>query len=288
MTNNSDGLTPTVRPQLGVGFGRVLPAPFGFDDCFGRDVGNGYFSIPNLIGKLIPDEVSFEVYFKNSAIQNNFFQIGGALNELDGFNMGSSNNNSMSLGTGAGSGYGYGGLNMLVDGSIVQHVLGTWSRNIDGAGKGAIYKDGGTGGHPLTGLTAPINGRTSAIGSDGKCGEPIMISRAVFGIGAYGYNPNTYLSTGKWDEFRMYRKCLTASDALLNWNAGIGNNPSNTEHLVFWYKFQSFEMLDFSELQDGSDIRLGMRDHSGNNNHAQPTGGLDTDPLSSGYVLKPF
>jgi len=114
-----------------------------------------------------------------------------------------------------------------------------------------------------------------------------MISRAVIGIGAYGYNWNLYHSTGKWDEFRMYKRCLTKAEAARHWNNGRGDNPSNTEDLVFWFRFQEFEMLDFSVTQDGSDLRLGIRDYSGNKNHAFPIG-MDTNPNSPGYVLKPF
>jgi len=91
MTNNSDGLSPTLRPQLGVGWNRALPTPFGFDNGFEGN-GSGYFVIPRLIGTMVPNDVTFEVYFKNTkaAIQNNFFQIGGDFSTANplGFNMG--------------------------------------------------------------------------------------------------------------------------------------------------------------------------------------------------------
>lgn len=89
------------------------------------------------------------------------------------------------------------------------------------------------------------------------------------------------------DEFRLYNKIISHDQFLSNYNNGIGNNPFETEDLMVWYKFEQFENLDFSVLQDGSDIRLGLKDFSGKANHAQPFN-MITDSTSDSYVLKPF
>jgi hypothetical protein len=89
------------------------------------------------------------------------------------------------------------------------------------------------------------------------------------------------------DEFRIYKKLITSEQFNMDYNAGVCNNPFETESLLVWYKFEAFELLDFSDLQDGSDIRIGIRDHSGNNYHAQPFS-MDTNPASPNYVLKAF
>jgi hypothetical protein len=90
------------------------------------------------------------------------------------------------------------------------------------------------------------------------------------------------------DEFRFYDISITDQELLTNYNAGIGNNPSITEHLQVWYQFEQFETLDMSVAQDGSSMHLGMRDMSGKNNHGLPSSGMNTTSSSGGYVLQPF
>ena len=89
------------------------------------------------------------------------------------------------------------------------------------------------------------------------------------------------------DEYRMYSEALTDIDIVTNYNDGIGNNPVKTETLFVWYIFERFETIDFSKLQDGSDMHIGMRDQSGKNNHAQSVN-LDININSPTYVIKPF
>ncbi len=77
-------------------------------------------------------------------------------------------------------------------------------------------------------------------------------------------------------------------EAAINFNSGTGNNPSETEHLVCWFQFEEFETLDFSSEQNDSNMQLGIRDMSGNNNHLLPVGGIITDANAPGYVLQRF
>lgn len=89
------------------------------------------------------------------------------------------------------------------------------------------------------------------------------------------------------DEFRFYDATLSEAQILSNYNSGIGANPCVTEFLKVWFQFEQFEMLDFSALQDGSDVQLGIKDMSNHHNHGMPIN-LDTNLMSPTYVLKPF
>ena len=101
--------------------------------------------------------------------------------------------------------------------------------------------------------------------------------------GAYTQQPirevNVYKSIVKYcgtlpiDEFRLYNRAISDVEIVTNYNNGVGYNASITEDLLFWYKFEKYENLDFSVLQDGSDLITGIRDISGKNNHALPQGG---------------
>jgi hypothetical protein len=80
---------------------------------------------------------------------------------------------------------------------------------------------------------------------------------------------------------------LTLNELVQNDNNGAGNNPLTTENLFAWYQFEKFETLDFSALQGNSDLREGIRDMSGNFNHIC-NNGVESNPVSPTYVLKPF
>ncbi len=78
------------------------------------------------------------------------------------------------------------------------------------------------------------------------------------------------------------------SEIVTNYNSGIGNNPSRTEGLFLWFKFDQLETLDFSLAQDGSNMQLGIRDISGHDNHGLINGTMDTNPVSPTFVLQPI
>ena len=247
MTNNSDGLTPTLRSQLGVGWNRALPAPFGFDNCFQGDGSNDFFTVPNLLGKSFPYEFCIEwwmiahnyygadyITFKDT-VSNKSVHVGGFNSSIE-------------------TGYsGYTGANSIVEGN--KYFL-----NINYGSITDIY----------------INNVIRDSSSNTSYGPSLVFNLVkLFPIAS------------KFDEFKIYKRKLTKSEISSNYNNGVGNNPSETENILLWYKFQEFEMLDFSPAQDGSDIQLGIRDYSGNNNHALPQN-MITDPSDPNYVLKPF
>ncbi len=113
------------------------------------------------------------------------------------------------------------------------------------------------------------------------------VNLTITGAALCGQIDGGNCTTTKIDEMRFYNRKLSIDELVLNDNGGTGNNPSTTENLFAWYQVEKFETLDFSALQDNSDLRLGIRDMSGKNNHAQPFN-LDTNVTSSTYVLKPF
>ena len=265
MTNNSDGLTPTLRPQLGVGWNRALPAPFGFDNGIVPDGINDYLSVPNNQSNPLPLSGSIEFWTKDS-------------NYRVGFNF-RDNVNSLTFGLNGfpnnGGSVLFGNLNNFqvnpygsLGGSSVWNVTGLyhWVVAWDMSARLLhLYKN--------TALT------TTTISGG-------ALTQTGYDVLQIGNSSISYFNY-KMDELRIYRKMLSKAEVLLNYNSGAGENPCETEFLTHWYKFEQFENLDFSALQDNSDIRLGIRDLSGNNNHAQPVN-MDTNPASPTYVLQPF
>lgn len=247
MQSNSDGLSPGLKPFLGVGHNRALPAPFGFDNGF-QGVGTGtYFTIPNMIGKSFPDEICFEWWFKVASYSSQrFVYFNNTVNDksisIDGYNGAIQTTN-----------YGFSGNNSILDGN-------TYLINVN---YGPI-------------IQTYINGLLRSTDNNNNFNSGLTFNQIrILNI------------PSKFDEFKIYNRKLSSSEIILNYNDGNGNNPCVTEHLLLWYRFEKFELLDFSPLQDGSDIHLGIRDFSGKNNHALPFN-MDTDPASPTYVLKPF
>lgn len=268
MTSNSDGLTPTLRPQLGVGWNRALPAPFGFDNCLRPDGVNDYLVVPRLAGTTINGNLTFECWIDFLGTVTTFGLLRGVSTGLEVFitiNYGGGANATLippSSGLGSGTSFPVSAFNASGKNHLVICVF---------SNKIILYINGGTLGGGLT-VETPTFGTFSSVVSSFR---PLS-SQSVDAIRAF-----------KFDEYRMYNRVVTSSEVLLNFNNGMGENPCVTEPLLIWYKFQEFENLDFSALQDNSDIRLGMRDLSGKNNHAQPIN-MDTNPASPNYVLKPF
>lgn len=265
MTNNSDGLTPTLKAQLGVGFNRALPAAFGFDNGLFPDGINDYLSIPTMQNKTFSNDSNAIEFWMN-------FQYSGGLAYC--LTLTNSSESKVMAINSTGSSIavlyiaaGQTPLNYLIDSLGKKHIV-------------MNYFDGK--------LELYINGELKSTTI-----HPAFYKMSDFSQNCYigcrkdlSSNPAFFLKN-PIDELRFYKKSLTPSQVYSNYNAGIGNNPSETENLIFWYGFQNFESLDFSTLQDNSDLRLGVRDFSGNNNHAQPIN-CDTNPASPGYVLKPF
>ncbi|HWD89920.1 MAG TPA: LamG-like jellyroll fold domain-containing protein [Mucilaginibacter sp.] len=256
-----NGLNPKIRGPKGVGYGRALPAPFSFGNGLCPDGNDDYLLIPGLVGKTWPIEGTIEFWgeIQSSRAQREFYVLFNDTSHMDitAFVSPIPGIESPSHGTVA----------TKPPGSInygeKHHYAFMWS-----ASNFYAWSDAVTSQITSTGLTSAINLYANAVAISAQTD---------------GSSP----SNTKLDEFRIYNRVLSLSELILNDNSGVGNNPSTTENLVCWYQFEKFENLDFSVLQDGSDIRQGIRDMSGKNNHAQQFH-MDTNPLSSTYALKPF
>jgi hypothetical protein len=266
MTNNSDGLTPTLRPQLGIGWNRALPAPFGFDNCWKGDGVNDNF-ITATITKLLLTKGTIEFWSENNSNVIGIHFIDTMTSQIFGLSTFPNDGGRILFGN-------------------ITLFLQNWYTAQSLSFNPTVAKSHWCLTYDLSLNTALLykNGVVVNVSSFGNTGSPlnqINFNQLRIGIannGCMGY---------KIDELRIYNVRLTAAQIQLNYNNGAGENPCVTEYLENWYKFEVFENLDFSIAQDTSDIRLGMRDYSGKNNHLQPIN-MDTNPASPNYVLKPF
>lgn len=266
MISNSDGLSPSLRPQLGVGWNRALPAPFGFDNGIFPDGVNDYLTTRDNLNIPLSATSVFTVEF-----WMDFDIISGYRPVV---NLIYADTNRVRFGVTADQ--------FRID----KTPAFTPARNAIANNRATALTKchvvlsmfGNSAKIWLNGIQSTITYQlTGAFMYDG------IIIRRIEVIG----EPGGGFTGRPVDEVRMYNRALTQSEIDLNYNAGMGANPCVTEFLEAWYQFQVFENLDFSEFQDGSDIRLGLRDMSGKNRHVQPMN-IDTNPASPGYVLKPF
>ena len=280
-----NGLNPKIRGPKGAGFGRALPAAFGFGngiqpnvrDAEGNVLPYGYLTFPTLINQPVPTMWSIEFWIDLQSYPTNFE---GVLEFVDNLNYNSSNTESRLQAEPSGNAFfqllfNSGGFATGLSVSAVtvgqkNHFVFT----IDTSKIGGIS-------------TATVNG----VLSTKQTGSVTLYNYPYIGLfellNLFAFNKYGLVTTLKFDEFRMYNKILSDIEIQTNYNNGIGNNPSITESLFTWFKFEKFENLDFSQLQDGSNIKLGMRDYSGKNNHGQSIG-LITDPTNKSYCLTPF
>jgi hypothetical protein len=256
-----NGLNPKIRGPKGVGYGRALPAPFSFGNGVCPDGVDDYFLIPGLVGKTWPLEGSIEFWgsVQSAKAQREFYvyftdtshmDITAYFNPLPAIESPTHNTSAAeSSGT-----FNYG---------EKHHYAFMWD-----ASNFYAWSD-----------VVPTQINSQPLSSS------INLSISAVSISAQA--DGTLPSNTKLDEFRIYNKVLSLAELILNDNNGTGNNPSITEDLICWYQFELFELLDFSTSQDGSDMRLAVRDMSSNHNHAQPFN-MDTNSSSPTYALKPF
>jgi len=279
-----NGLNPKIKGLKGVGFGRPLPSPFGFGngiqpntrDNEGNVSPYGYITFPTLIGQPVPTMWSIEFWIDLQAYPTTFE---GVMEFVDNLNYNTANTESRLQAQPPGNTFfqllfNSGGFETgLSSGAFVgqkNHFVFT----IDTSKIGGIS-------------TVTVNGSLSTrqTGNVTVYNFPYNGLFELFNL--FAFNKYGLVTTLTFDEFRMYNSILSDIEIETNYNNGIGNNPSITENLFTWFKFEKFENLDFSQLQDGSNIKLGMRDYSGKNNHGQSIG-LITDSTNESYCLKPF
>jgi len=258
-----NGLNPKIRGPKGVGYGRALPAPFSFGNGLCPDGVDDYLLIPGLVGKTWPLEGTIEFWatvLSDSRSQREIeiqFNDGSNL-RFTAYHRTSPTMYSAIRQSSSDDPPGTYALNNKY------HYCFMWDANYFYSWGSAL----------LPNVIVP-----STISSN--------INLVINGIAIGGQVDGSLCSTTKLDELRFYNRKLKLDEIIANDNNGIGNNPNTTENLFAWYIFEQFEMLDFSVLQDGSDIGLGIRDISGQNHHASEQY-MDTSPSSSTYALKPF
>lgn len=93
--------------------------------------------------------------------------------------------------------------------------------------------------------------------------EAIRIGR---GTQPVQYNPNTNVL------YYFFDRILTNDEILAIYNNRQVSEPITTSGLKIMLDYNKAEVLDFSLAQDGSDLRAGFRDMSGNNNHGYVMG----------------
>jgi len=254
-----NGLNPKIRGPKGVGYGRALPAPFSFGNGLCPDGVDDYLLIPGLVGKTWPLEGTIEFWGSviRDAGQREFYVLFNDTTHMDitAYHSPIPGIESPVHGTFASKPPG------STDYNEIHHYAFMWDSSNLYSWSDAVLTQINS-----SPITSPIN---------------ILIDAVAISAQSDGSLP----SNTKLDEFRIYNRILSLEELILNDNGGVGNNPSTTESLISWYQFEKFENLDFSVLQDGSDIRLGIRDMSGKNNHAQEFF-MDTNSTSSTYVLK--
>ncbi|MFI5163182.1 MAG: hypothetical protein ACHQHN_18025 [Sphingobacteriales bacterium] len=264
-----NGLNPKIRGPKGVGYGRALPAPFSFrNGIIPPGTSGSNLLITPLIGKTWPLEGCIELWANiiDQKAQREFevsFNDGTKLRVTAYFSAEPFLEITGRGQTGAAAPNG-----TYVNGTKY-HFAFMWDATNSYAWGNALI--------PNTMLSGSSS--VSPINSN--------VNLPITGAALCGQIDGSDCSTTKMDEVRIYNRKLSINELVLNDNGGNGNNPSTTENLFAWYQFEKFETLDFSLLQDDSDLRLGIRDFSGQNNHAQVFD-MDTDPTSPTYVLKPF
>lgn len=81
--------------------------------------------------------------------------------------------------------------------------------------------------------------------------------------------PSIYNTTAKFNRYTLYSRYLSNNEILYTYANKIGNDPQSTLNIVIDLRNDKAEIIDFSALQDGSDMRVGCRDYSGFNRHGE-------------------
>jgi len=88
--------------------------------------------------------------------------------------------------------------------------------------------------------------------------------------GTNGATPSHYANSDqKFNGFRFYSRNISEGESLYAYAHGLGSDPQLSVGLEINMYCNFAEILDFSAAQDGSDLRVGCRDYSGNNHHGE-------------------
>jgi len=275
-----NGLNPKIKGPKGVGYGRALPSAFGFGNGIQPPGingvnGPGYLTISPLVGTPIPPKWTIEFWILPQASMANFE---GWIEYTDGYIATSGAEIRLQ-----GQPANYAWFQFLGNTAGISFDVNIPQQPIIGVKNHIVYIFD----IDLLKLTCIVNGDLA-----GKSTTNITLNTNPY-LGTFElFNLFAVTTQGVYaslltDEFRMYSESISDADIVVNYNNGLGNNPAKTENLFVWYNFEKFELLDFSKLQNGSDLRIGIRDQSGKCNHAQPVN-LNSNSESPDYDIKAF
>ena len=109
--------------------------------------------------------------------------------------------------------------------------------------------------------------------------------------GRYNYeSPNSSFYINR---FLVFNRIISKQEVEFIFSNGNGNNSQSVIDLSLDIITNKAEILDFSALQDGSDLRVGCRDYSGFNRHGQlmnlPVGSLESQlAFANANLFVPF
>ena len=92
----------------------------------------------------------------------------------------------------------------------------------------------------------------------------------TFARGTAGYNSyENGINIAKWNRVLIFDRYVSQGEHLYFHNNGLGNDTQSYQGVILDIRCKFAEILDFSLLQDGSDMRVGCRDYSGFNRHGE-------------------
>jgi hypothetical protein len=274
---STEGNSPSLRSQLGVGFNRALPAPFTFGNAILPDGLNDNFSIKKLIGQSIPSKISIEFWVNTNGISGAVRQwtIIGNFNGSSGVrvqivNIVSTNSFRLDIWN---AGAQYSLVSIILPDTTNKHLI-AFTADLN-SGIYNYYLDG------------QFYATSTNLASVAGLNLTNTISHAgIFLDVTGGGSPPNF----KHDEIRLYNRIIGLDECLSNYNYGFGNNPAKTEGLIFWYDFEVAE-TEVSLYPGGSPTgwtsgAYGIRDKSGNANHGMQVNMTNNPTL--GGALTPF
>jgi hypothetical protein len=229
--------------------GRVLKQNFQFGKGFLSNVVNAYISVPN-VASMISPTLPFTIlaWAKPANAHIGIFTLRNALNNVPidiHFDATNAIETYRATPIGAGTQIGAGGSTQF---NFYPEINQRSFVGIDYNGVDSFSRFGNAlfESWPYTMESSPFNGLFLGLGQ--RAGN--IYSNGI-------------------DEVVVYNRLITTQERLYIYNNRSGNEPATLTGCVGWYHLDKAEILDFSALQNGTDLRAGMRDYSGNNNHGE-------------------
>lgn len=89
------------------------------------------------------------------------------------------------------------------------------------------------------------------------------------GVHLSGESINRYTTRVLYNRYILINRDLSLAEYLYFYNNNLGNDLQSTTGVDIDLHCEKAEILDFSPLQDGSNMRVGCRDYSGYNRHGE-------------------